>query len=200
MENVKVTASVTDVSARRSENIFIVAESEKQNLDKVKLKFSAECTPTDVGILNVLINNQNIYSTIPDCGSFTVREFSPFYLNAGENKLTFRTEKGMYLIDQIKIRAELREIPSYVEYFELDEDEYEDVEDNRKDVNLTIEFVDEGLKEADIIINGRKTRLRTYERFWSKNIDRYVREGTNALKITPDTTLNIIRVDIELTD
>lgn len=201
LENVKVTASVTDISARRSENIFIVAESEKQNLDEVKLKFSAECTPTEAGILNVLINNQNIFSSVPDCGSLTVREFSPFYLSAGENRLTFRIERGRYLIDQIKIRTELKETPSYVEYFELDEDQYDDVLDDRKDVNLTIEFVDdEELKEADIILNGRKIRLRTYERLWSKNIDSYVREGTNALKITPETTLDIVELKVELID
>jgi len=201
LEDVKVTASITDTRARISENIFIIAESEKQNLDNVKLKFSAECKPNEVGILNVLINNQNIFSSIPDCGSLTITEFSPFYLSIGENKLTFRTEKGKYLIDQIKLRSELKETPSFIQYFELDEEQYSDVANNRKDVNLTIEFVDdEELKEADVIINGRKTRLKTYDKTWSEDISDDVREGNNALKITPETTLDIVNLKIELVD
>ena len=200
LENIKITADFTDKSARESKNIFLMTESEEKNVEEIRLRFSPECNVGSVGVLDVVINNHNIYSAVPDCGSLASREFSPFYLVPGENEIIFRAEKGRYLIDQIKITSTLKETPSYIYYFEISDEQMNDIEDNDKNINLTIDFVDDiEVKEAEIIINGRKIYLsRTTDAEFSRNIDNYVKEGTNSLKIIPKRTLDVREIRVEL--
>ena len=200
LENLKILADVTDISARKGSGVFFMEDAEVQNLKSSKLKFFSDCDIRRVSRLDVLINNYNILSSIPDCGMLQTVEFSPFILIEGENKLEFRTDKGQYLIDRIVVKTELKDTPSYVQYFELDKDQMESVEDQNTDINLTLVFVDkETEKEADIIINGKKTPLPlTKEISFSKNINNYVEEGTNSLKIIPKKTLDIKDLKVEL--
>jgi hypothetical protein len=200
LENFKVTADVTDTSTQEGEISFIVPSSESRNIEKAEIRFVPECQPNKVGLLDILINNHVIYSSVPDCGIPRPLDFSPVHIITGENKLVFRTEKGRYLIDQIKITTELKETPSYTYFFEIDNDQLEDIEEDRKKVNLTFYFVDDKEdKEAEIIINGRKTFMTLHNDLeWSMNIDRFVEEGSNSLKIIPEEKLEIRKLEVRL--
>lgn len=200
LENLKILADVTDVSARKGTGAFFVEDAEAQNLQSAKLKFFPDCEVRKVSKLDVLINNYNVISSIPDCGMLQTVEFSPFILIEGENKLEFKTDKGQYLIDRIVVKTELKEAPSYVQYFELSENQMQRIGNKKMDVNLTLIFVDkETEKEADIIINGKKTYMpSTKEISFSKKINDYVDEGTNSLKIIPKKTIDVKDLKVEL--
>ena len=202
LDKLKLIASIVDKGSMASENIFLISDEEKSLVKETSLRFSPECSVKEVGPLEILVNNRLIHSTIPDCGAYAKLEFSPIYLLSGENTLTFKTDKGHYLIDRILIRTDLKETPSYVYYFDLTQEQLEDIEDDDKDVNLTFTFVDdEELKEATLYINGRKTNIpRTYDLTWSKNIDSYVKEGSNSLKIKPEVTMEVAELRVEITD
>ena len=202
LENFKITADITDTSTRESELKFIVPQSEAKNIEKSEIRFVPECQPENVGVLDILINNNMIYSSVPDCGVPRPLEFSSSNIITGENKLTFRSERGRYLIDTIRIKNSLIETPSYTYFFDIDKEDMADIEKGDKVANLTFFFVDDiEDKEAEIIINGGKAYMSRHDEFeWSKIIDNYVREGSNSIKIVPEERLEIGRFQIEIQD
>ena len=67
------------------------------------------------------------------------------------------------------------------------------------DVILYIEFVDDGKnKDADLIINGRRTNIDQDRPFYSRDISNWVRGNTNYIEIIPVTDLNIVEMEIRL--
>ncbi|HII72046.1 TPA: hypothetical protein HA265_04795, partial [Candidatus Woesearchaeota archaeon] len=68
METMQLTADITDVSRRQSENIFIVSATEKSNVKRAIIRFTPDCRTGTTGKLNALINSHSIYYAVPDCG------------------------------------------------------------------------------------------------------------------------------------
>ena len=201
LENIRIIGDVTDVSGQESKNVFYVTSIENNNVERAFVKYSPECSPDSAGRLDVFINNQFVFSGIPDCGILNTHEFAPDLLLEGSNNIVFKTDKGSYLIDLIQVKTELKETPYVVYYFEINASQYDDILHDELDVNLTFEFVDEeDFKEATLIINGHKTELYTKERIYSKIIDAYVQEDNNALKIIPKETLDIVTLRVKLED
>jgi hypothetical protein len=199
LQGFKVTGDITDISTRESKSIFLISDAERENVEEVKLKFTPYCDVKEVGPLDVLVNNHNIFSGVPDCDMLKTIAFSPFYLVEGENRLVMKAGRGHYIIDRMSVKTKLKEAPSYVHYFEVSDEQMEQIEDNEADINLTFRFVDDiEEKEADLIINGRKARLpRITDLEYSKDIDMYVLDGTNSLKIVPATTFDVVEMKIE---
>jgi hypothetical protein len=121
LDNIKIVYDLKDTSAQMSKNTIMLTETEKFNLESAKLKFNPDCSPSQVGILTVTINNNLIFSAIPDCGQLNTVEMSPSFLEAGNNKIVFETEKGRYLIDSIVLHTQLKQMTYPVYYFDLDE-------------------------------------------------------------------------------
>ena len=200
LANIQITADVTDTTGQESRNTFVVSETEYRNIDSAKLRFFADCTPSDVGILEVSVNNQIVSSSVPDCSSLRPIDVSPAYFQNGENKVTFKTNKGKYLIDQVSITTKLKDItfPSY--YFSIENSDFSDITNNKDDVNMTITFIDnQQTKRGKIYINGRTLSLNTNKAKFSQNLDGYVEDGQNGIRIEPDNTiLDIIELRIDL--
>lgn len=201
LEDIKITGDLLNKEAQESKNVFFVTKEEKEKIDKVKLRFLADCNPKTVEPLKIYVNYNNIYSAIPDCGYMNPYvEFAPNYLATGENRIVFKTEEGQYQIEQIKMITDLKEADYPIYYFEIDSDQFEAIEDEEANVNLTIRFADdEDKKEGKIIINGRVIGISQYELDLSENLDKYIEEGTNAVKIEPEDKLDIseIKIDFE---
>ena len=146
----------------------------------------------------------NIYSTVPDCKVVnTIKEISTGLLEAGENNIVFKTSKGSYLVDQIKIASSLRDEPSAVYYFEFSRQQYDDLVNDRKKLNLSMEFVDRGYDvEADIVINGHKTAIPpAISKSYSKIIHKdWINPDTNYVNIQPKVTFDIVKLKVELVD
>ena len=124
LETLQITADVTDVSQQISKTTFTVSDVEKFNLQQARLYFYPDCSPREVGALKISINNDLVYSSIPDCQQINMVEFSPSVLSAGDNYIIFKAEKGEYLIYSISVKTDLNEQEYPVYYFDVDEDAF----------------------------------------------------------------------------
>jgi len=201
LDDIKIVGDVADISKQESKNIFFISEDEKLNLERAKLRFLPNCKPEDAGKLDVLINYQEVFSGVPDCGGINVYSFSTNVLHTGDNNLVFKTDKGSYLVEQIKVQTSLKELTYPTYYFEINETTFEKIENDTYDIKLVLEFVDDKRdKIMNLNINNRMIYVDTDEADYYKNIDGYAKEGNNFIKIEPLSMLDIIELKVELED
>ncbi|PIN73413.1 hypothetical protein COV20_04255 [Candidatus Woesearchaeota archaeon CG10_big_fil_rev_8_21_14_0_10_45_16] len=200
LQNVKVVGDVQNLDAQVSRNVFLVSETEKDNLEKVTLKFQPDCQYGQVGLLTVTVNGNEIYKAIPDCGLETVPiEFSSEIVNKGENRITFRAESGTYLLSHVVAESKLREVDFPTFYFEISHEDYLDVTSDRRRVRLRLDFVDVTAdKEADVLVNGHINQFDTKEVSYTMDISDDIVRGNNAIKIKPKRTMEVRELKIEL--
>jgi len=197
LTNIKVLADITDVSEQKSKNIFIVTSTEKNNIERAKLTFLPQCLLDDVGKLNIEINDHNIFSAIPNCGEFNIIEFLPDVLRSGENTIVFKTEKGNYFVDVIKVSSKLKETSQPVYYFEISSTKFNEIDAEQYPVYLNLEFADAvEVKSGQIIINGYAKGINQKQRKYTAYINNYLVEGNNAIKIVPTNKLDIIKMGV----
>lgn len=206
LENVLITADLTSVDTQESKTVFLVGSSEKDNLDKAKIRFVADkCDESSPGKIYVTLNGYTIYSGIPDLNTPLTYEFTAERLFGGENEIRFRVDKGCYLIDQITLKSELKEAFQPFCSFELSEDEYDDIAAGREDINISLTFgVDldaQGIQvvnEGKMFINNhaRNFYTRSLEERWV--INSYVEEGYNSIKIVPRNKMYINKLEAEI--
>ncbi|MBD3354631.1 hypothetical protein GF361_01440 [Candidatus Woesearchaeota archaeon] len=200
LEDILVTADILRKETQESALAFVASEEEINNMEKVKLRFTPDCTQGEAGTLTVQVNNYELYSAVADC-NVPIRplEFIPERLVAGENILKFFTNKGRYLIDNIMLNSELKEAVAPVYYFEIERDDFEEIEENGTEAVLYIEFVDDvSEKVADITINNRLIRLDQTEVEFNQTISKWVDLGNNAFKIEPEEVLDIVELKVSL--
>ncbi len=121
LDNIRIFYDYTDTSQQQSKNIFTITDTEKFNMKKATIRFNPNCRTASTGKLHVYINNNEIYSAVPDCNQINLVEFSTSLLEAGNNRVVFIADKGNFLIDQIKVKTEMRRMNYPVYYFEMDE-------------------------------------------------------------------------------
>lgn len=200
IENAKLTADITDVSKQKSKNIFTISESEYDNIKSAKIHFTPLCKEGKIGILDILLNNREIFSAIPECDDNYIQPISTSLLEEGENYMTFQTTKGTYTIESIKISVAYKEEQGWRYSFYLDEDEYDSIVSGENDIELKIEFRENDEKRGAFRINdhGDEFDLDEDEDYYDYDISRWVDEGSNTVVIEPDTRLNIDYLRIEL--
>ena len=197
MSNLQITASIKDKSQQHSMNVFVVSATEKANVKRAIIRFSPDCIRGKTGKLNVLINTHSIFYSVPDCGGRVAIEFSPDAFREGENTITFESEEGSYLIDLVRITSELKKVIQPAYYFEITKNDLDLVREGKANLWLKMIFTDaKEQKSATININGRETQLYQYDIEYKKNINDYVIEGNNAVKIEPDTMLQIVSLSV----
>jgi hypothetical protein len=200
IENIQIIGDISDLSRQESQNVFTLTDTEYQNLEKAEIRFTPYCTSeAAVGILDLTINNRNIFSAVPVCNDRYEQEIPIGVLSGGQNKVFFKTNKGSYSVEQIKLSFTEKDTPEAVYYFEVNETTWEDIEDEDYDSFLRIEFVDDDTrKRADINMNDHLVRIDQEKKTYDRNINNWIEEGNNFIKITPKTTLDIVEVRVEL--
>jgi len=200
LENVKIVADVTSLEAQSSENIFLVSETEKKNLEKVLVKFHPQCVYGKVGKLLIEVNGDAVHNAVPDCDLPMVPiEISPDRINLGENTISFHTEKGTYILSSVVIESELKEVEFPTFYFDLSHEDYLGVEEENYKLRLAMAFVDVvASKKGQIVFNGHRKYFDTNEISIGMDLSDDVVEGSNSVKIKPKKTLEIreLRVDL----
>jgi len=183
LEQVKITSDVKDISAQQAKTSFLITTNELINMEKMKLTYYPDCSPGTVNPLDIFLNGRLLVSSIPDCGSLHRKEFLPDRLVTGENELVFKTTKGSYLMRDVSLTSYMKEptFPTY--YFEFDEDQMEEID--RVGLNMSFKFLTTAFKNLEISVNGASIYIDTREKLYDEDISDLVREGTNAIKITP---------------
>lgn len=199
LRDVKVVAEVLDVLRQRATSTFTIGETEKENLERAFLDFFPVCDQRRVGVLTITLNDRVIYSAPPACDSLNRQDVFGEDLRAGRNTLTFRVEEGTFRIENIRVRTTLKEAGEFVEFFEVSDELFERVEDNERDVELRMEFVDGSeRKRAEVSVNGRRRSLDQRDKVFERDISSDIVKGNNYVEIKPLTELNVVRLQVRV--
>ncbi len=202
LEDIKIIGDITDRSKQESRNIFTLTSKDLANIEEANLRFVPYCkSVADVGTLDITLNDRNLFSAVPVCDDSYKQSIPIGLLDAGENKIIFKTARGSYSVEQIKIEFDEKEVEKKVYFFETNQSQIDDIEDGDKDAILRLEFVDdEENKRADININDHFITLDDDERVFTRNINDIIEEGNNFIEIRPRTRLDIVELSIKLED
>jgi len=199
LDDVRIIGDINDLSRQESQNVFTLSDSERQNVEDAKIRFIPYCLNVNaVGTLDVFINNRNIFSAVPICNDVYEQDIPIGVLSAGQNKVIFKTSKGSYSIEQIKLSFEEKDTPEAVYYFEVNSSTYDKVVDDDYDSFIRLRFVSEERKRGDINLNDHLMRIDTDKKEYSRNIDAWIEEDNNFIKITPNTILDIVELEVVL--
>jgi len=207
LDDIKVVGDITDKSKQESRNVFTLTSRELFNIEASNLKFVPYCrSVSDVGLLDIEINSRNIFSAVPVCEDPTKVPIPLGILNSGENKIIFKTNKGSYSVEQVKVEFSEKDVLANVYFFEVNQSVIDDIEDGDVDVVLTIEFVDDKKnKRADLNINDRLSSIDEEGRFFTLTLNDeddpdFVEEGNNFIELEPRTRLDIVEIKVEIED
>ena len=199
-ENVKIIGDITDTSRQQSTNIFAISDSEFASTDKATLKFVPSCgSISNVGILDIFVNNKKLFSSVPVCGNSYKQSIPKSVLNEGENNIVFKTNKGSYSIEQIRISLDFSQPAVRTYYFEITPDAFSTIRNGNNDIQLTIKFVDDRKqKRVKLDINGHAETIDTSKQVFTKSISTKVSEGNNYIRLDPIDDISIVELRIEL--
>jgi hypothetical protein len=201
IDNLIVAGDVSDSSNLEGRHTFFIEDEEKRNINEARLIFIPVCEEAKVGKLEIDINGENVYSSIPDCGTYVRVDISPNILMAEDNYVYFKTAFGQYLLDAITVKTEISEsyYPTY--YFELSQSQYDNIQDKDDLINMTFNMLDnDEFKEAYVYINSRRAYIDTKDPLYTKDLRNFVEEGTNTLQIKPMKTMEIVRLRVAIHD
>ena len=199
-ENVKVLGDITDTSRQESTNIFTISDAEFASMDKATLKFVPSCGSIgNVGMLDIYVNNKKLFSSVPACDNQYKQSIPKSVLNQGENNIVFKTNKGSYSVEQIKISLDFSQPTVRTYYFEITPDAFAHVRNGNKDVQLTIKFVDDRRqKQVKLDVNGRVETIDTDKAVFTKSITSKISEGNNYIRLDPINDISIAELRVEL--
>ena len=200
LESIKVVGDVTNLQAQTTKQIFLVSDTEKNNLEKMVLKFQPECKTGEIGPLTIRVNGEEIYNAVPECElNFVPLEFSSGMVQNGENEIVFRTSQGTYLLSHVSLTSKLKEVDYPTYYFELTQDEYNRVSSGKSRLRIIMSFVDVSTsKFGDIIFNGQIKHFDTREASLSLDFTADAVKGTNSIKIKPRKTIELRQLAADL--
>src|SRR3989338_568027 len=199
-ENVKIIGDITDTSKQESTNLFALSDSEYASMDKATLKFIPYCgNVNELVTLDVFVNNKKMFSSVPVCNNDYRQGVPKSALNEGENNIVFKTNKGSYSVEQIKIALEFKEPTVKTYFFEIDSSTFRKIRDGDEDAVLTIKFVDDkNQKRAKLNVNGHIENVETDKAMFSKNINSKLSEGNNFVRLKPLEDMEVAELKIEL--
>ena len=184
LENVEIFSNIEDKYNLEGENSFVVPTEDLLNMKYGVLMFRTECNAYNNRKLDVYLNNNLLSSKIPVCGDTERLQFLPEILNTGQNFLKFKTNKGNYIIQAIKVVLFMKNEIHPVYYFELTADQI-DALNSRYELRADFIFDDAGSKNLEMDVNGHPVQINADKRTYSLNIEPYVVEGTNSIKLIP---------------
>lgn len=199
LSDVKVVGELTDVGMQMAESSFTISPLEFDNLKSAFLDFYPICDQRDIGTLSLALNGKIVFSAPPACDSLNRQDVFKDDLIEGKNTVSFKIDRGAYRIEQVRLKTVLEPMKSFLEYFEVKQSVYNDILDNKRDVILRIEFVDdEKMKRAEVSVNGKLISLDQTENVFERDVSSSIREGNNYIEIRPLSELNVVRVEARL--
>lgn len=108
--NVFLFEGQESIDKQKNRNVFLLTNEEFYNIESANLRFVPYCKYVDnVGILDIEINNKNVFSNVPVCNDAYRQPIPLGVLNEGENNLIFKIDKGGYSVEQIKLEFSNKE-------------------------------------------------------------------------------------------
>ncbi len=204
IENAKIVGDVTDTTKQQSATTFFISSDEIDAMQSADLRFFPDCKASQVGPLSITLNARSIYQGVPDCGMINVVQLSNNALATGDNSLSFQTASGTYLIDSISVQTHLKDINYPVYYFDLSDQQYQDLMQNRTDLNLTLDFAKRLNQSYDVFynLNGYKRSVQVDQgisEVQSKLLNVALKKKNNWISFEPDgQPVTIAEMKIEI--
>jgi len=199
LADAQVVADVSTKEALSSTQSFIVSDAELSGMEKAVLRFTPTCDPDAVGPLEITLNNNPVYNSVPDCDSINRAEISPTLFKEGSNTIKFSTVKGSYKpIELINVVSELKKIEYRTYFFTVSDELSNDVKNDKRKVNLSMTFTDDiSLKEGILIINGKVEDFSQKDSDFNLDISERVEKGTNSVQIVPSKTFSVRKLQVK---
>jgi len=193
LKNLQVLGDIYDVTKNKGSIEFSVFEEDLKDFKSASLSFYVDCLETEVGLLNIYVNNYKSYSAVPDCGIVNKKIDVLNALRDGNNLIRFENEFGSYVLDQVEVSAPYVEPKEPIYYFSIDSDQ---LTKNRFYLNL--KFVDRAQKDAILYVNKKVLVLNTNRLNITYNITSYVQEGFNYVKVIPNEPIDIAEMNVQM--
>lgn len=198
IEDVNLIKEISTSAKKARRSFFVEPEL---NVKSSKLSYFINCNDFDTeGTLTISFNNNKILEDRVFCEYLSQRELDlnkGQFSEAGHNTLMFEIDQGDYNIDKIKVKTTLSRAsyPSYT--FDLDSETYDDIDDGDKHAKLYFAFPDATAKKrATVSVQGKEFFFETSGSSYSKEISKYLAEGTNYIRIIPKTEFEISEMRI----
>ncbi len=200
VQNPRIIGDLTDITRTSASSVFVVSPTEKENLLSATLVALPVCESEDTGILTISVNDQPAYTGVPECGIPLKQSIPLGALIAGTNTIRFSVDRGELTLERIILDTDLKEVRTFIEYFEVPPALFESAIRGGRRVVLQIDFVDDGKrKRAQLNVNGHLTIVDQEEPFYSRVINSWLQPGArNYLEIVPETPLEIVSVRVGL--
>lgn len=200
LENIQVSADVTDVTQTMNTQAFSLNQNEIQNFREARIRYLPSCVSSrQIRGYEVYLNNQLIFQGTPDCEIYNEVTVTANQLRVGNNVLEFNLERGEVLIDLLEIRTQLEEPNRPLLYFNLPETDFtfsnetqEFMLEENSVVELELNFPSPGeRRRVEVFVNGQIVGFSTTNSQATQNISAFVRPQTNSLEVRPQQTLTI---------
>lgn len=189
--DVKVTADVTDISGATAKQRFTISPEEFMNLNTATFTFVPICSTE--GRIQLFLNDIELYSGVPDCGSLNSLELAPTRLQPGENTITFSTRDADIIIDRASIVTLAKQQQNRVYTFDVNAAAVQG-----KQVSLNLLFSDGVAKRGTIILNGRTLPFFAESTF-TASITNTIKAGQNTMQFQAlDKDFEIVKFDVVL--
>ncbi len=198
IRNIKLYGERTKETLSGEMNFFVYPE-ELSSPKKAIFRFYVECNQQEMRRLSARINSQLVFDSIPSCGSVNQVEFSPSILREENNIITVSAGSSAY-VRESSIRIETSDpiYPTY--YFNIKEEDYDDIVNGLKKAMLYLSFVTEENK-AEVDINGNLLYLESDDYIY-RDISELVKRTGNYISLIPkkDIKVNLLKVYLEKDD
>lgn len=199
LTNVQISGIMDDRTLATYEEHFTVTRAEYMNLETTELSFLLNCNSQMNSPLDVYVNNNLIYSTVPmDCGQFLQVDINPELLKDGDNVIEFNSVGSSYLIEQSYIISHLSKMPETLFYFTIPSDVFDAIYMSRSDTFVRMRFTDDlSLKRGVLLVNGFPQTFETDDIVLELPVSTRIIDGTNSIKIEPlDRPIDIQKLEV----
>lgn len=178
LRNVRVTADVD--SFERASQTYRFVMSDVASLQQAQLEFFVDCYRPG-GRLEILHNDNMVYSGFPTCGIPLSLELAPAQMSESENFLSFSIESGEYLIDQAELIT-VHEPESRSSTFTVTQQQLNDLRARGSEVFLGLSF-ESAVAQGTVVVNNQPLNFRTDKQSFASAITPYVVAGQNSVSL-----------------
>jgi len=150
-------------------------------------------------VLNVLVNNRNVYSDVPFCNLKRVEiEIDSSIIKGGSNDIVFESD-GDYVIEEVEWQSLLRGERASEFAFSIDDNGYNEARRGIKDVFVVLDFaLSDERKTFDFFINEKEFNINTLDDSHVIVLSDFLERGSNLIKLRARNSFEIIEMRVEL--
>ena len=198
LESVQVAGNFRNVAALTGSRNFIVHTEDILNTKEVKLEYTPVClSRSDQGAVTLSVNGFVVSEGVPVCDSPQSVRFTADKLVTGDNTLAVSAASGKYVVEPIKITLVFKEPIHPTYFFELSKEQLDILVSSSRSAELTLEFADAEHHSLTVYVNGHALHIDEAKETFTWNIESFLREGKNALKLVPESSdIAVVSFDV----